>query len=93
MKWIDRLNSAIDRIARIPSDKWAHGVVSMVMVIVIGRLSTLDVPANIFVAFCVTMGAGLTKEMYDEVFRHGFDWDDLIADMVGCVVGMIIFLL
>lgn len=90
MKWFDRI---IERIASIPSDKWAHGVVSMVMVMALSRFSIFDTPTNILVAYCITLSAGLLKEVYDEAYRYGFDFEDLVADCVGATVGLILYLL
>ena len=45
---------------------------------------------NIVTGISVALIASLSKELYDEIKYKGWSWDDLIADLIGIVLGIIV---
>lgn len=75
---------------RIGLDKVLHFAVGMVIAIVAMMgvyYLTNDRLASQLAGFLVAMAVGVGKELYDRK-RTGFDWQDLLADGVGAVVGV-----
>jgi hypothetical protein len=45
---------------------------------------------NIVTGISVALIVSLSKEPYDEIKYKGWSWDDLIADLIGIVLGIIV---
>ena len=78
----------------IKLDKIAHFVVSLIITIVLAIVikSVNEDVAGIMcgiLAGIVTMCIGVAKEVWDKFRGTGFDWQDLIADALGCFIAMI----
>lgn len=74
-----------DQIKKIlKNDKVLHLICNFIIVVVLGFTF------NIVVGISVALTASLSKELYDEIRYKGWSWDDLIADLVGIVLGIII---
>ena len=43
---------------------------------------------NVYYSTAICMGVGVSKELHDEYSYGGFDTKDLVADAIGCAVGI-----
>lgn len=74
-----------DQIKKIlKNDKVLHLICNFIIVVVLGF--TFNIVTGISVALIVS----LSKELYDEIKYKGWSWDDLIADLIGIVLGIIV---
>jgi Na+-translocating ferredoxin:NAD+ oxidoreductase RnfD subunit len=65
-------------------DKLKHVVVSAIMAVVLNLLLPW------WVAGLLTLAIGVGKEVYDKVSGKGHaEWEDLVADVVGVVIGLL----
>lgn len=72
-----------DQIKKIlKNDKVLHLICNFIIVVVLGF--TFNIVTGISVALIASLG----KELYDEIKYRG--WDDLIADLIGIVLGIIV---
>jgi uncharacterized protein YfiM (DUF2279 family) len=70
--------------AEVEYDKKLHAGVSAV----IGSVSQV-VTKDTLKSSTICMSLGVAKELYDEVKYEGFDEKDLLADTIGCAVGIL----
>lgn len=77
--WINKIRS---------NDKLLHLLVNLTIVIVFGLLSGIVIGVGLAVI------ASLSKEVYDEYRPNGsgWDWDDIVADIIGILLGLFIIL-
>ena len=73
----------------IPSDKMLHFIVGML----ITAIAAVIVPRFAPIAMTVAVVAGFAKEIRDEIAYGGFDWDDLLATVLGGVVMQVLIFL
>ncbi len=74
-----------DQIKKIlKNDKVLHLICNFIIVVVLGFTF------NIVTGISVALIASLSKELYDEIKYKGWSWDDLIADLIGIVLGIIV---
>ena len=74
-----------DQIKRIlKNDKVLHLICNFIIVVVLGFTF------NIVTGISIALIASLSKELYDEIKYKGWSWDDLIADLIGIVLGIIV---
>lgn len=72
-----------DQIKKIlKNDKVLHLICNFIIVVVLGFTF------NIVTGISVALIASLSKELYDEIKYKG--WDDLIVDLIGIVLGIIV---
>lgn len=75
---------------KIGLDKVLHFVLSFALSAVLSLVACYFLPEN--PVLCGVIGAVLTilvgvgKEVYDQRHRYGFDWRDILADVLGAVV-------
>lgn len=63
-------------------DKLLHFALSAIISMVLSAL----LPS--WAAICITMGIGITKELYDQFTQKGqAEVADLLADLIGAIVG------
>ena len=83
-------------ISSIGTDKYMHFLVCEVLAWLIARVLRLcgvDQWAAMAVGFGVAVAVGVSKELYDRYVQHEvFDWQDIVADVIGAVVGAIMSL-
>jgi VanZ family protein len=70
----------------IQQDKILHFLFSLGLVII------LHIKSKILDSILITVLIGLTKEVYDIYFGEGFSSGDLLADMSGILIGIILIL-
>lgn len=74
-----------DQIKKIlRNDKVLHLICNFIIVVVLGFTF------NIVTGISIALIASLSKELYDEIKYKGWSWDDLIADLIGIVLGIIV---
>lgn len=74
-----------DQIKKIlKNDKVLHLICNFIIVVVLGFTF------NIVTGISVALIASLSKELYDEIKYKGWSWDDLIVDLIGIVLGIIV---
>lgn len=74
-----------DQIKKIlRNDKVLHLICNFIIVVVLGFTF------NIVTGISVALIASLSKELYDEIKYKGWSWDDLIVDLIGIVLGIIV---
>lgn len=65
-------------------DKYKHIVVSAIIAV------ALNLFLPWWVVALVTLAIGVGKEVYDKVSKKGHaEWRDLVADVVGVVIGLL----
>ena len=92
------MNKIFTFLANIPSDKYAHALVSLIILSVLAALIRLctatDDFRNVLVATVLTFVIGVSKETYDSFHEdHDADPDDLLADIIGIALGIILIYL
>lgn len=77
----------INQIRRfLKSDKVLHMICCFAIVVIFGLI--LNVVSGIALALALIASFG--KEAYDEVKYKGWSWDDLLADLLGIVLGILV---
>lgn len=66
------------------TDKITHATICYAITLTIGLF------IDWWVGVCVALMVGLGKELYDKYKGNKFDWHDMLADVVGGVVGVIV---
>ena len=80
--------------ASIGKDKWAHFAISLALVLVIYAVCSIWLgPVAAGIAFVVSMGVGVIKEIADKKGNGAFDPYDIVANFLGCFLGVIIIAL
>lgn len=79
----------------IQIDKLYHFIASLILTIVLALVvkhfesNVQSVMCGIFAASVIMCLACVSKEVLDKFWRRtGFDWYDIIADLLGCVVAV-----
>lgn len=67
---------------KVGSDKVMHVETCALMSVMAKRCS-----GSCVIGAAVALGVGLLKELYDAATGEEFDWKDVVADVVGVVVG------
>ena len=68
----------------LKNDKILHMICCFAIVVIFGLV--LNVVSGIALALIASFG----KEAYDEVRPNGSGWDDILADLLGIVLGILI---
>ena len=68
----------------LKNDKVLHLICCVAIVVIFG--SIMNVVSGIALALIASFG----KEAYDEVKYKGWSWDDLLADLIGIVLGILV---
>ena len=63
------------------NDKFQHAIVCSALVIIGARI---HLALGIFLACCFAIG----KEYYDASHGGEWDWNDILADVIGIVIGV-----
>lgn len=81
--WINNIISFIK-----DNDKLKHVLVNFAIVLVVGVF-------NLKVGVALAIVASISKELYDKYRPNGsgWNWKDLIADLIGIVIGILILIL
>lgn len=82
-------------LANIPVDKWIHGNVCMFLVISLFKLLSITIPTtwSIIISFLLTSLVGVYKEIWDKSHDGTPSISDIIADIVGAILGVLVVLL
>lgn len=75
----------------IPSDKWDHALVGLIIFSATSFLIAGLGSTNYFIALAVTLLAGILKELYDKYIKKTFfDWMDVMATISMATVAFIV---
>lgn len=75
----------IDQIKKfLKGDKILHMICCFAIVVIFGLI--LNIVSGITLALIASFG----KETHDEVKYKGWSWDDLLADLLGIVLGILV---
>lgn len=77
-------------LSSIPVDKYIHVVVCIIIAGLIAHLVPFQKLISAVVAVVTTLVIGVAKEFYDKKEYGLFDWNDIIADVCGAVIGALI---
>ncbi len=92
-KILDCIYRIFERFATIGSDKFLHLIAGLIVAFVLGRLFA-HVEAWAFPAITGVLMLMTGKECVDYYIRkEQFDWLDVVAGLVGAVVGVLMCLL
>lgn len=83
-----------DWLSKIAFDKWVHiGIFTVLLFLWCHALALKSLKAFVLIIL-LAVGYGLLVEYIQErwVDNRSFDWGDLIADAIGCVIGVIAWL-
>ena len=64
------------------NDKILHFLATFTITVLFGQI-------NIIIGIFVSLIASFGKELYDEYKYKGWDWDDILADLFGIVIGIL----
>lgn len=77
----------IDQIKKfLKGDKILHTICCFAIVVIFGLI--LNIVSGIALALIAIASFG--KETYDEVKYKGWSWDNLLADLLGIVLGILV---
>lgn len=87
------MRELIQRACNIGGDKWLHLFVSVLLTFIIGEgvywCSDYPLSNAGAVGGVAALMIGVAKECYDEFAGGAIDLADLIADAIGCLLGII----
>lgn len=91
--FLDCIYRIFGRLAAIGSDKYLHLIAGLIVAFVLGKLFA-HVEAWAYPAIVGVLLLMVAKECVDYYLRkEQFDWRDLVAGLLGAVVGVILCLL
>lgn len=89
------IKKLITGLASIPVDKWMHAVVSMLITVLLYKLFALTgmpLTMTLIVSSVLTAGIGIAKEIWDKKNNGSPEARDIVADLIGVVVGILLVL-
>ena len=90
-----RINQLVNRLASIGSDKYLHFLACQMISFLTAKIVGCLVPYGwaLLVGFVTAVTGGLVKEFRDRrETGNMFSWGDVIADLAGAAVGVVISL-
>ena len=90
-----RINQLVNRLASIGSDKYLHFLACQMISFLTAKIDGCLVPYGwaLLVGFVTAVTVGLVKEFRDRrETGNMFSWGDVIADLAGAAVGVVISL-
>lgn len=89
------MKKLITGLASIPVDKWMHAVVSMLIAVFLYKLFALTgmpLTMTLIISSVLTAGIGIAKEVWDKKNNGSPEARDIVADLIGVVVGVLLVL-
>ena len=89
------IKKLITGLASIPVDKWMHAVVSMLITVLLYKLFALTgmpLTMTLIVSSVLAAGIGIAKEVWDKKNNGSPEARDIVADLIGVVVGILLVL-
>ena len=89
------IKKLITGLASIPVDKWMHAVVSMLIAVFLYKLFALTgmpLMMTLIVSSILAVGIGIAKEVWDKKNNGSPEIRDIVADIIGVVVGILLVL-
>ena len=92
-KFLDCIYRIFEKLAAIGSDKYLHLLVGLILAFLLGKLFA-HVEAWAYPAIVGVLLLMVAKECVDYYIRkEQFDWRDVVAGLLGAVVGVLMCLL
>ena len=79
-----------DKLCKIGSDKYVHLIVSLLITFFIGRGVSLVCVLSLPVCALIGAGVGFIIGVAKEALDDKFDKGDLLADLIGCLLGFMV---
>lgn len=89
------IKKLITGLASIPVDKWMHAVVSMLIAVFLYKLFALTgmpLMMTLIVSSILTAGIGIAKEVWDKKNNGSPEIRDIVADIIGVALGILLVL-
>lgn len=89
------MKKLITGLASIPVDKWMHAVVSVLITVFLYKLFALTgmpLTMTLIISSVLTAGIGIAKEVWDKKNNGSPEARDIVADIIGVVVGILLVL-
>lgn len=89
------MKKLITGLASIPVDKWMHAVVSVLITVFLYKLFALTgmpLTMTLIISSVLTAGIGIAKEVWDKKNNGSPEARDVVADLIGVVVGILLVL-
>lgn len=89
------IKKLITGLASIPVDKWMHAVVSMLIAVLFYKLFALTgmpLMMTLIVSSILTSGIGVAKEVWDKKNNGSPEIRDIVADIIGVALGILLVL-
>lgn len=89
------MKKLITGLASIPVDKWMHAVVSVLITVFLYKLFALTgmpLTMTLIISSVLTAGIGIAKEVWDKKNNGSPEARDIVADIIGVVVGVLLVL-
>jgi hypothetical protein len=89
------MKKLITGLASIPVDKWMHAVVSVLITVFLYKLFALTgmpLTMTLIISSVLTAGIGIAKEVWDKKNNGSPEARDVVADIIGVVVGILLVL-
>lgn len=87
------MHHLIEKLASIGTDKLLHFNACLFVAYLTARLLPCCMVERMLAGFALAVLIGVGRELYDEGQEgNTFDWHDLLADMTGAAVGVVMIL-
>lgn len=87
------MHNVIEKLAKIGTDKLLHFNACLFVAYLTARLLPCCTVERMLAGFALAVLIGVGRELYDEGQEgNTFDWHDLLADVAGATVGVVMIL-
>ena len=80
----------IEWLCKVGSDKYVHLICSLLITFAAGKVICLVSPLGGLVSALIGAGVGFAIGVAKEAVDKRFDWQDILADSIGCLLGFIV---
>lgn len=89
------MKKLITGLASIPVDKWMHAVVSVLITVFLYKLFALTgmpLTMTLIISSVLTAGIDIAKEVWDKKNNGSPEARDVVADLIGVALGILLVL-
>lgn len=80
----------IEWLCKVGSDKYVHLICSLLITFAAGKVICFVSSLSVLVSALIGAGVGFAIGVAKEAADKRFDWQDILADSVGCLLGFIV---
>ena len=80
----------IEWLCKVGSDKYIHLICSLLITFAVGKVICFVSPFGDSVSALIGAGVGFAIGVAKEAVDKRFDWQDILADSIGCLLGFIV---